>query len=92
MLQYMGRVPLFVGGNEGRIYERVIQFRDRFIQYMITWKSHFVFSQFDFCFVSTCPDCTEPLTVCTKFSQSWNFVLIFCGTHLLCVHEFPYGI
>ena len=41
MLQYMGGVPLFVGGNERRIYERgLFSFRDRLIKFMITWKSH----------------------------------------------------
>ena len=43
--------PTFVLGRqvfgEGRIYERgLFSFRDWLIQYMITWKSHFVFSLF----------------------------------------------
>ena len=39
--KYTGGVPLFVGENEGRIYERgLFSFRDRLIKYMITWKSH----------------------------------------------------
>ena len=39
--KYAGGVPLFVRGNEGRIYERgLFNFRDRLIKYMITWKSH----------------------------------------------------
>ena len=39
--KYTGGVPLFVGGNERRIYERgLFSFRDRLIKFMITWKSH----------------------------------------------------
>ena len=32
--------------------------------------------------------CTEPLTVCLEFSDAYYFVLIFCGTPPLSVHEF----
>ncbi len=35
--------------------------------------------------------CTEPLTVCFEFSDSNYFVLIFCGTQHLSIHEFPDG-
>ena len=57
-----------------------------------TWQSHFVFSLVDFCLGSTCPEPVyKPLTVCFEFPDQYYFVLIFCGTQHLSIHEFPDG-
>jgi hypothetical protein len=54
-----------------------------------TWQSHFVFSLVDFCLGSTCPELVYRDVL--SFPDPSIFVLIFCGTQHLSIHEFPDG-
>ena len=55
--KYTGGVPLFVGGNEGRIYERgLFSFRECLKQFMVTWKLHLFYLSLIFVLGSTCAE------------------------------------